>query len=51
MDLVKVKQHRQIPKDYKIKSVTISQTPSEKYYASILCEYDNQIQTIEPKTF
>ena len=51
VDLVKVKQHRQIPKDYKIKSVTISQTPSEKYYASILCEYDNQIQTIEPKTF
>ena len=51
VDLVKVKQHRQIAKDYKIKSVTISQTPSEKYYASILCEYDNQIQTIEPKTF
>lgn len=27
VDLVKVKQHRQIPKDYIIKSVTISQTP------------------------
>ncbi len=51
VDLVKVKQHRQIPKNYKIKSVTISQTPSGKYYASILCEYENQIQTVEPKTF
>ena len=51
VDLVKVKQHRQIPKDHKIKSVTISQTPSGKYYASILCEYENQIQTVEPKTF
>ena len=51
VDLVKVKQHRQIPEDYKIKSVTVSQTPSGKYYASILCEYENQIQTVEPKTF
>ena len=51
VDLIKVKQHRQIPKDHKIKSVTISQTPSGKYYASILCEYENQIQTVEPKTF
>ena len=51
VDLVKVKQHRQIPKDHKIKSVTISQTPSGKYYASILCEYESQIQTVEPKTF
>ena len=51
VDLIKVKQHRQIPKDYKIKAVTISQTPSGKYYASILCEYANQVQTVEPKTF
>ena len=51
VDLVKVKQHRQIPKDYIIKSVTISQTPSGKYYASILCEYDNQVQAVEPKNF
>ncbi len=43
VDLVKVKQHRQIPKDYKIKSVTISQTSSGKYYASILFEYENQV--------
>ena len=40
---IKVKQHRQIPENYKIKSVTISQTSSGKYYASILCEYENQV--------
>ena len=49
--LVKMKQHRQIPEDYKIKSVTVSQTPSGKYYASILCEYENQVQTAELKDF
>lgn len=49
--LVKMKQHRQIPEDYKIKSVTVSQTPSGKYYASILCEYENQVQTAELKNF
>ena len=48
---VRVKQHRQIPEDYKIKSVTVSQTPSGKYYASILCEYENQVQTAELKDF
>lgn len=48
---VRLKQHRQIPKDYKIKSVTVSQTPSGKYYASILCEYENQVQTAELKDF
>lgn len=51
VDLIKVKQHRQIPEDYKIKSVTVSQTPSGKYYASILCEYENQVQMAEPKDF
>ena len=51
VDLIKIKQHRQIPEDYKIKSVTVSQTPSGKYYASILCEYENQVQTAELKDF
>ena len=41
---VKVKQHKRIPDDYALKSVTISQTPSGKYYASILFEYENQVQ-------
>ena len=41
---VRLKQHRAIPSEYKLKSVTVSQTPSEKYYASILFEYENQVQ-------
>lgn len=49
--LVKMKQHRHIPSDYKLKSVTVSQTPSGKYYASVLFEYENQVQRIKPKTF
>ena len=48
---VKLKQHRNIPSDYKLKSVTVSQTPSGKYYASVLFEYKNQIQQTEPKLF
>ena len=48
--LIQVKQHRQIPSDYKIKSVTISQTSSGKYYASILFEYENQVQEKEDLT-
>jgi len=48
---VKVKQHRSVPDDYRLKSVTVSQTPSGKYYASILFEYENQIQVQKPNTF
>lgn len=38
--LIRIKQHRQIPKDGKIKSATISQNPSGKYYISILVEQE-----------
>ena len=38
--LVRIKLHRSIPDGYAIKSVTVSQEPSGKYYASILTEYD-----------
>ena len=48
---VKLKQHRLIPSEYKLKSVTVSQTPSGKYYASILFEYENQIQDKELYNF
>lgn len=37
---VHIRQHRAIPDDHIIKSVTISQEPSGKYYASILTEYE-----------
>ena len=49
--LVKLKQHRLILSNYKLKSVTISQTPSGKYYASVLFEYENQIQKQELHDF
>jgi putative transposase len=48
---VKIRQHRGIPQDYRLKAVTVSRTPSGKYFASILFEYEQQIQTIEPKNF
>lgn len=44
---VKLKQHRIIPNEYKLKSVTVSQMPGGKYYASILFEYENQVQEKE----
>ena len=37
---VNIRLHRDIPEDHKIKSVTVSQDPSGKYYASILTEYE-----------
>lgn len=51
MGLVKIKQHRSIPSNYKLKSVTISQSPSGKYYASVLFEYEKQVQEQTPQSF
>ena len=48
---VKVRQHRSISENYILKSVTISQSPSGKYYVSILFEYENQVQKTEPQKF
>ena len=48
---VKLKQHRRIPSGYRLKSVTISQTPGGTYYASVLFEYENQVQEQTPQTF
>src|SRR3954464_4031939 len=49
LKLVKIKQHREIPADYKLKSCTISRTKSGKYYVSVLTEYEKEIKlkTIE----
>lgn len=49
--LVKCKQHRGVPDKYILKSVTVSQNPSGKYYASILFEYEIQVQKAEPHSF
>lgn len=48
---VKLKQHREIPQDYILKSVTVSKTPSGKYFASILFEYRQDIMSVTPKSF
>ena len=46
---VKIVQHRAMTG--KIKSVTIEKTPTNKYYASILVEYENQVPEAELKKF
>ena len=46
---VKIRQHRSF--EGLIKTVTVSKTPSEKYYISILVECDSQVLDIIPKTF
>lgn len=48
---IKVKQHRNIPENYRLKSATVSQSASGKYYVSILFEYENQVQKTEPQSF
>lgn len=46
----KIKQHRQIPGRYKLKSVTVSKTSMGKYFASILFEFECEtiIESVEP---
>ena len=48
---VKIKLHRPLLSNSTIKTVTISKTPTGKYYISILLEYDNQVIPIIPKVF
>lgn len=49
--MVKLKQHRLIPEEYKIKSATVSQSSGGKYYVSVLFEYEEKIQTIKPEKY
>ena len=37
---VKIKVHRSIPEEWRLKSVTVTKEPSGKYYASLLFEYE-----------
>jgi len=45
---VKIKQHRQAPDGYKLKSVTVSLAPSGKYFASVLYEYEANVAPVKP---
>ncbi len=44
---VKIRQHREVPEDWSLKSVTVKRVSSGKYYVSILFEYENQIEERE----
>lgn len=41
---IRIRLHRTAPETYVLKSVTVSQEPSGKYYASVLYEYENQVE-------
>ena len=45
----KIKQHRPVPGDWTLKSVTVKQVPSGKYFVSILFEYESQVREKEPE--
>lgn len=46
---VRIKQHREIPEGWELKSATVSQTPTGKYFVSILYEYEVEVQPVEVK--
>ena len=48
LGFVKIKLTKRIPSDWRLVSVTISQSASGKYYASICYEYENQVQMMDP---
>lgn len=47
--MIKIVQHR--PMIGQIKSVTIERTPTDKYFVSILVEYENQVTPVELRKF
>ncbi len=46
LGLVRIKLHRNIPQNYKIKSATISQEPNGAFYVSILTEFQRNIKEV-----
>ena len=46
---VRIKQHRIIPENYHMKSATVSVTTTDKYYVSLLYEFEETIQKVEIK--
>lgn len=44
---VRIKLHRKIPENALIKSATISETATRKFYISIMIEYENDIKPVE----
>ena len=49
---VRVRQHKRIPDDWKLKSVTVEHCPSGRYEATVLFEYETQApEPVRPHTF
>ena len=48
---MKIVQHQEIEPKSTIKTVTISKTPSNEYYVSIIVEYESQVLKVILKTF
>jgi putative transposase len=44
---LRIKLHRQLPENSRIKSATIERKPSGKYYISLCVEYESQVTNIE----
>jgi putative transposase len=44
LGLVKIVQHREIPEDYKLKSVTVSRNAAGQHHAALLYECDAEVQ-------
>lgn len=47
MKSLRIKLHRQLPENSKIKSATIERKPSRKYYISLCIEYESQVPNIK----
>ena len=43
---IKIKLHREIPKEHKLKAVTVSREPNGAYYVSILTEFEAYIEPV-----
>lgn len=48
---VKIKYPREIPEDWTLKSATVSRSRSNRYWVSLLFEYELEIEEIEPEKF
>lgn len=48
---VKMRQHREIPSNYQLKSVTVEKKASGRYYASILLKYEKEVMIKKPQSF
>ena len=51
--LLRIRQHIEVPSDWKLKSVTVEHTPAGRYEVTVLFEYDTQVpdQPRVPETY